>query len=365
MGDAGPATRIQRLRGWARVIAIRCSTVVCCLQLEGKRLRAAGIHGLLQEPKTCGDLTTSGKRLLVAELDRKNNDSVELEYVGESADANHALAESADSTGFWAKFDPTIGTTPWAVQPEDALNIFCDVSERLRCLKASSVDAGETLVLRKDPTTDYLGGYSNEYKQTERQASSDVLRQVVWMWKASGYHAAVGKLLHPSRAQFVQATVDQLNHQFYPEAIDPPLKLAAVQLLIPWHPDAVFTYHQDPIGDWAVIINLSPATSALHVAGSENLAQFFKAGDAHIISTSLVHRSGLAQLRTMKLVLFLKEELPLKQPATELASASANQGAPGSDGVVPLPGRKRARETIERRTTRCTANGTDADADDA
>ena len=309
--DAASSSAQKRARRWTvgDSLAIQGSTVVCWMQLEAERLRAAGIYGLLDEPKQHGDLNDAGKRLLVRELDRLNNSGIERVQSGPDADYNQVLFEGAERVGFWSKCDEETGTTPWAVQSEDALNIFCDVAPRLRCEKDPGLrfDNG-SVMLRKDPTTDYLGGYANDYKQTENTAPRPILRQVVWMWKSAGYQAAVGKLLHPSRSSFVQDTVANLKHQFFPEAGDNAIKLAAVQLLIPWHPDAIFKYHQDPIGDWAVIINLSPGYSALHVAGCNRLAEFHKPGDTHIISTSLVHRSFGGQLRTMKMVIFLKDE---------------------------------------------------------
>lgn len=303
------AQKRARRRAVGDSLAIQGSNLVCWMQLEAERLRETGIYGLLEDPKMYGTLNDDGKRLLVRELDRLNNSGLERVDSGPDAEYNKKLVESAERVGFWSKYDVQTGTTPWNVQSEDALNIFCDVAPRLRCEKDPAVrfDAGSVL-LRKDPTTDYQGGYANEYKQTENEAPRAIVKQVVWMWKPAGYHAAVGKLLHPSRPNFVQDTVAAIKHEFFPEAGDSTIKLAAVQLLIPWHPDAIFKYHQDPIGDWAVIINLSPGSSALHVAGSNRLAEFSKPGDAHIISTSLVHRSFSAQLRTMKLVIFLKDE---------------------------------------------------------
>ena len=171
--DAASSSAQKRARRWTvgDSLAIQGSTVVCWMQLEADRLRAAGIYGLLDEPKQHGDLNDAGKRLLVRELDRLNNSGIERVQSGPDADYNQVLFEGAERVGFWSKCDEETGTTPWAVQSEDALNIFCDVAPRLRCEKDPGLrfDNG-SVMLRKDPTTDYLGGYANDYKQTENTA---------------------------------------------------------------------------------------------------------------------------------------------------------------------------------------------------
>ena len=79
-------------------------------------------------------------------------------------------------------------------------------------------------------------------------------------------------------------------------------------VLFHWNAHSFFSYHQDPKGDAAAVVNLSPGKTNFHVAGKDDNASMDHPGEVHFVPTKAFHRSGTATRRCVKLVLFFAIE---------------------------------------------------------
>ena len=93
-------------------------------------------------------------------------------------------------------------------------------------------------------------------------------------------------------------------------------------VLFHWNAHSFFSYHQDPKGDAAAVVNLSPGKTNFHVAGKDDNASMDHPGEVHFVPTKAFHRSGTATRRCVKLVLFFAIEKNIDVSGEEEAPSS-------------------------------------------
>ena len=112
-----------------------------------------------------------------------------------------------------------------------------------------------------------------------------------------------------------------------------------VHVLFNWNAHSFFTYHQDSDGMVTVIVNLSPCTATMHVAGFE-IAEYIGVGSAHMFPSNVFHRSGDAPRRCIKVALFfdLVPTVVIKDDKDDHgASQGASSDAPVKQEAAEMP----------------------------
>jgi len=98
-------------------------------------------------------------------------------------------------------------------------------------------------------------------------------------------------------------------------------------LLFGWNQNSHFAYHADHKNYQVTYTSmLSPGMSSMHVAGAKDEARYEQAGHGHMFDSQLYHRSGITQLRTVKMSDFfvLDEQESPEACVAEAGSAGAN-----------------------------------------
>ena len=306
------------------------------LQREAKELKAAGCAYLL------GDVERMKPHLscyLSGSAARLYSDEAGEDHREDNKNAFEAIQKKYGAMA-WSN---TTGTIPVQLNAELCFNLHFDLIEKLKRSDSVKEDGDPGLYLDTKGGTAIRkksGGFQVAYQQVNvsamRFSKSEQDRCTFGMTPAE-LKSCLG-----SRGERFIADCKQAIELAIPNTV---VLFRECHALFHWNDHSFFTYHQDDKGDVAVVVNLSPGITTLHVAGcGESSMQ--GVGSAHILLTKAFHRSGKATRRCIKLVAFFDLQESVKLEGDSDAEQAGSGGASTSETHTAQPPEYVKRENV-------------------
>ena len=173
---------------------------------------------------------------------------------------------------------------------------------------------------------EFRGGWDTAYTEVNAEQGVDVEQQrqcVFAFYKPSKLTDKVNTIdnfakCFPEAAMLIEWKTEQVANYASKRATH-----GESHLLFGWNQNSHFSYHEDHKNYQVTYTTmLSPGMSSMHVAGATQEARYEHAGYGHMFDSQLYHRSGVTQLRTVKMSdFFVLDEL--ESPETCVAGASS------------------------------------------
>ena len=299
-------------------------SVVGMLKNEAKSIKTAGIRGLLNEAGTKVD----EKLMMTVKFPFLSTST--SQRIGDKTGDTHVVHNSEQYESFTGKYSgfiprETTGTVRLNVGLEQPLNLHCDLISRLQ-FGPIAADGLPTVFLNKvaeekpELKTARKGGFDKGGYTLVNVPFFNVSMQERCLFgfpSIQQFNTQIG----PAAKQVSSAVLVEVGKLFPNHSVSSK----GVHALFNWNAHSLFAYHQDDKSTVTVIVNLSPATSDFHVAGRAHSSTYLLPGDTHIFPSAVVHRSGLAERRTVKCAYFF--DLKMEESA-EAGSSSSNTAEP-------------------------------------
>ena len=304
----GPPPRKKVMRRIGQVDSVSDMGVMGAVQhlkSEVRQLRAVGYTALFQ-----GDAPVLQSHLssyLSGSSGRDYDDPNGGQYQEANATEYSKFGEQASA------FSVETGTININFNEELCFNLHCDLIEKLKTTTCDANEPGLYLDAVGGQQPKKSGGFQESYEvvnvRAMRFSKAEQDRCIFGMTQAE-----YGKILG-DRGKFLARKVkEEVTETFKKVAT-----IHQVHALFHWNDHSFFTYHKDEKGQVAVVVNLSPCETDFHVAGMGSTAAMTKPGMAHLVPTTVYHRSGKAPRRCIKLVFFLdlaeRVDLSAEEPA--------------------------------------------------
>lgn len=288
-----PAKRFVRMRAAPQTIGMGVKGTVAFLQQEADSIRRTGISAMLQEG-FYDRFAPLKHRYLSGSAAHTYSDETGADYEAHNREVYEKIPEAIQICA-------TTGTVAQQFDQELCLNLHYHLISQIK-LGPDDVDHMPSVYLdTAEGSHKKSGGFQSLYPNINvKSVFKAEQERCIFAMKP----AAFKKVGSAEGTRLVKAAEEAVK-----DVVGNSATLVETHILFHWNDHSFFTYHQDPRGDWVLLVNLSPATTDFHIAGTQG-ATMQNTGEAHLFPTKVFHRSGKAPRRCVKVAFFFNVAKP-------------------------------------------------------
>ena len=293
MDSPPPPKRFSRMRAVPQTLGMGVKGTVAFLQQEADSIRRTGISAMLKEG-FFDSFEPLKHRYLSGSAAQTYSDETGAQYEANNRAVYEKIPEAIEISS-------TTGTVAQQFDQELCLNLHCHIISQIR-LGPDDVDHMPSVYLdTAEGSHKKSGGFQTLYPNINvKSVFKAEQERCIFAMKP----AAFKKVGSAEGIRLVKAAEESVK-----AVVGDSATLVEALILFHWNDHSFFTYHQDPRGDWVLLVNLSPATTDFHIAGTQG-ATMETAGEAHLFPTKVFHRSGKAPRRCVKVAFFFNVAKP-------------------------------------------------------